>query len=437
MFQPAFRTNTTAMTAGILLIGLISFGAAPAQAQAFTVLHSFTGGSDGKIPYAGLTMDRAGNLYGTTAYGGFTGNDCGQAGNVGGCGTIFRLTREGSGWAFNSLYQFQGFPSGDGAQPWGRVIIGPDGNLYGTTLYGGLTGPDCVGSFEVGCGTVFKLTPPATFCRNVLCSWNETRLYSFAGEPDGAGPEGEIAFDAAGNLYGATNSGGAYSPWGTLFELTPAYGAWQETVLYNFMQRLDGGGPRGGVAVDPAGNVYGTTWIGGAGDFGTIFQLASSGSGWTLNTLYSYGTGNGFGSYAGVIIDAAGNLYGATVNGDPNGDAYVYELSPSNGGWIYNTLYIFPQCYGCGPAANLVMDAAGNLYGTTRGLAETGNPWGNVFKLTPSNGGWIYTDLHDFTGGSDGGVPYSSLVLDSNGNLYGTTTAGGQYGVGVVFEITP
>jgi uncharacterized repeat protein (TIGR03803 family) len=420
-----------------VIAALLIVAATPAPAQTLTVLHNFTGGLDGKIPYTGLTMDRAGNLYGTTAYGGFTGNDCAQAGNVGGCGTIFRLAREGSGWAFNPLYQFQGYPSGDGAQPFGRVILGPDGNLYGTTFYGGVTSPHCLaGEFEIGCGTVFKLSPPPTPCKTVLCGWEETQLYSFAGAPDGSNPRGEIVFDAAGNLYGATESGGTNDS-GTIFELTALSGMWTETTLYS-LSHLSGSAPIGGVAIDPAGTFYGTTDSGGQGDFGTVFQLASSGSNWTLNVLHTFGLGNdGLGTYAGVVLDQSGNLYGGTVNGTPNGDAVVFEMGPSSGGWTYNIIYTFVQSYGGGPAANLVMDAAGNLYGTTRGLGETGNPWGNVFKLTPSNGEWIYTDLHDFTGGSDGGVPYSSLVLDSNGNLYGTTTAGGQYGVGVVFEITP
>ncbi len=170
----------------------------------------------------------------------------------------------------------------------------------------------------------------------------------------------------------------------------------------------------------------------------SVFQLDTTPSGWILNTLYSFSEFNlGFGNDSGVILDSAGNLYGATINGNPDGDAYVYELSPSGNSWNYTTLYIFPQSLGGGPAADLTMDAAGNLYGTTQGLGETNNPWGNVFKLTPSQGRWIYTDLHDFTGGSDGGVPHSSVLIDSNGNLYGTTTIGGANNDGVVWQLTP
>lgn len=428
-----------AVLAAAAVATLLLIAATQMQAQTYTVIHDFTGGADGAYPYTGLTIDRAGNLYGTASVGGFRGNDCASiGGSVGGCGNIFKLSRAGSSWVFAPLYQFKGtFPNGDGAWPYGRVIFGPDGALYGTTLDGGVGGENCGASGPGGCGTVFKLTPSPTFCSTVLCSWQETRLYAFTGTPDGINPEGEIAFDAAGNLYGATETGGSGGN-GTLFRLTSAHGSWPETVLYNFQGRNDGGGPRGGVAVDQSGNVYGTTWSGGAEDFGTVIQLESSGPGWTLNTLHSFGVGDdGFGSYASVIIDQSGNLYGATVNGDPNGAAYVYELSPSNGGWAYNLLHAFNQSYGAGPAANVVMDSAGNLYGTTRGVQGAPSPWGNVFKLTPSVNGWIYTDLYDFTGGSDGGVPYSSVVVDASGNIFGTTTEGGQHGYGVVFEITP
>ena len=401
------------------------------QAQTFTVLHNFSGGLDGSTPYTGLTMDRAGNLYGTAQYGGFQGNDCHL---TNGCGTVFKLARQGAGFIFRPLYQFQGFPSGDGANPLGRVIVGPDGALYGTTAYGGENGEGCGGT-QPGCGTVFQLTPPPTFCKGVICNWEETRIYNFTGPSDGALPRGEIAFDPAGNLYGTTESGGHG---GVAYELTPAQGTWTLTVLYGFNDGLDGGSPLGGVQLDPAGNVYGTTDTGGTGGNGTAFQLLPSGSGWTLNTLYDFQIGSGgFVLLAGLIVGPGGNLYGCTANGAPNGNSVVYEISPSDGGWTYNTLHTFDQSYGGGPAANLVMDAAGNIYGTVRGVAGTGNLYGNVFELTPSSGGWIYTDLHDFTGGSDGANPYSSIVLDSNGNLYGTASAGGTNGYGTVWEITP
>ncbi len=401
-----------------------------AQAQTFTVLHNFTGGQDGKTPNTGLTMDRAGNLYGTTSYGGYQSNsDCKD---LGGCGVVFKMARGGSGWIFTPLYLFQGvFNHGDGSIPYSPVIFGSNGAMYGTTTHGGL-GDGC----NDGCGTVFKLTPPSNVCKGFLCYWNETQINLF-NNTDGAYPSGTLAFDSAGNLYGTTRGGGLDS-YGTIYQLV-ASADWKENALYSFTQNGTGGQyPGSGVTIDPAGNLYGTTFDGGSGSFGAVFQLAPTQSGWILNTVYSFSEFNlGFGNDSGVILDSAGNLYGATINGNPDGDAYVYELSPSGNSWNYTTLYIFPQSLGGGPAANLTMDAAGNLYGTTQGLGETNNPWGNVFKLTPSQGRWIYTDLHDFTGGNDGGYPHSSVLIDSSGNLYGTASGGGANNDGVVWEITP
>lgn len=397
-------------------------GASAAQAQTFTVLHNFTGGLDGSGPQTGLTIDRAGNLYGTARYGGTQANDCHI---TSGCGTIFELSRQGSGFIFRPLYQFQGFPSGDGANPLGRVIFGSDGALYGTTAFGGQNGDGC-GSEQPGCGIVYKVSPPPTFCKSFTCNWDETILYSFTGDQNGDAPFGEIAFDTAGNLYGTTYAGGLGSG-GAAYELTPAKGAWTLSVLARFES---GTNPYGGVQLDQAGNVYLTTTL---NEF--VYQLAPSGSNWTLNTLYLFDEGDGiYDQLAGVIVGPGGNLFGGTNDQSP----VVFELSPSGGGWSYNPLYSFS---GGGLSANLVMDSAGNLYGTTYGGGQ-GN-YGSVFKLAPSNGGWTYTDLHDFTGGSDGGDPLSSIVIDSHGNLYGTASIGGGdrcslgFGCGVVWEITP
>ncbi len=412
----------------VAIVSTLFFLSVIAPAQTLTVLHSFSGGLDGAYPYVGLSMDHAGNLYGAATYGGFLGNDCNQ---TDGCGTVFELARQGSGFIFRPLYQFQGYPSpsSDGANPLGRVIIGPDGALYGTTAYGGSNTAGCEDGSEPGCGTVFKLTPPPTICKSFICNWQETRIYNFTGAPDGFLPRGEVAFDADGNLYGATYYGGMSSGGGTVYKLTPAQGTWTQSVLAAFPA---GSNPAGGVQLDQAGNVYGTTQL-----EGTVFQLVPSGSGWTLNDLYNFQVGSGgFDLLAGVIVGPGGNLYGGTVDGAPNGDAVLYAVSPSDGGWAFNALYTFTQSFGGGPGGNLVMDSAGNLYGTTIGDSED-QIYGNVFKLTPSNGGWTYTDLYDFAGGSDGSYPYSNIVIDSAGNLYGTALTGGANGYGVVWELTP
>jgi len=389
-----------------------------APAQTFTVLHNFTNGPDGGEPWAGLSMDRAGNFYGTASTGGNT-SACSYP-QPPGCGTVFKLSRKGSGWVFSTLYTFNG---PDGARPMARVIIGPDGTLYGTTTSGG-TGPCSYGSAP-GCGTVFNLRPPATSCKSALCPWTETVLYSFQGFTDGSEPTfGDLVFDAAGNIYGTTPHGGQ-GDHGTVYELTPSHGGWTETVLYRFQSGDGGATPYGGVVFDKVGNLWGTTALGGTYNNGTIYQLVPSGGGWTENVVYNfYGGSDGANPYAGLIVDQFDNFYGGTFGA--NGTMVkVYELSPSNGGWTFNTLYSFNTNQGI--IGKLAMDAAGNLYGTVySGVPE-------VFRLTPSNGGWTLTGAW----GGIGDNPAGNVILDSSGNLYTTAQDGGPNEAGVVFEITP
>ena len=264
-----------------------------AHAQTFNVIFSFpSGGALGADPQAGLTMDTAGNLYGTAAAGGYKGGMC----YPDGCGTVFKLSNSGNGWILTPLYKFTDSP--DGKLPMARVIFGPDGSLYGTTNAGGR--PGC----GYGCGTVFSLKPP-TSCKTALCPWTETVLYVFSGTADG-----------------------------TVFELTPSQGGWIHRVIHRFTGP-DGYSPYNGVTFDKFGNLYGTCDQGGTYGFGTVFQLTPSGGGWTENTLYSFqGAEDGEYPVAGVAVDAAGNLYGGTQTGS------VYELTPA---WrrleIYRTLH--------------------------------------------------------------------------------------------------
>jgi uncharacterized repeat protein (TIGR03803 family) len=399
----------------IVFVLIAAMGQA-AQAQTFQVLHAFTGGPDGGTPYAGLTLDKGGNLYGT-AYGG------GDSGN----GTVYKLAHKGSGWVFNPLYSFTG--SSDGGNPQARVIFGPNGTLYGTTYYGG--------AYDLG--TAFNLRPSASACKAALCPWTETALYSFEGSPtDGAHPGyGDLTFDQAGNAYGTTYYGGAYGG-GVVYELVPAGRNWTENVLYSFGSGSDGSYPQSGVVLDNSGNLYGTTVQGGSRSDGTVFQLAHSGSSWTENLLYGFDNGSdGAFPVAGLIFDQSGNLYGATSEGGTGGQGTVFELTPANGSWTFSVLYSLiapPGGFQCGPWGTLVMDGEGNLYGTER--CNGANNLGTVFKLTPSGGGWTYTPLHDFTGGNDGKYPYCNVILDANGNLYGTASAGGANSQGVVWEIS-
>lgn len=420
------RAQTLLRSASVLALGfaVASIGLQSVHAQTFTVLHNFTGGVDGNTPDTG-TVDAAGNFYGTT-----------QSGGAAQHGTAFKLARSSGSWVLSTLYNFAG--GNDGAAPRTGLTFGPDGSLYGATVDGG--SQNC----DQGCGTVYKLQPPVTFCRSILCYWNETVLYRFvAGGSDGAYPSSGVTFDSTGNLYGTTEGGGnnglnGYCSYfygcGIVYELSPSNGAWMETVLHIFTGGPDGKYPAGEVVIDHAGNVFGATQGPAvSGVPGSIYELTPSQAGWNKSFIYQFQGASDGSEPVGLITDAVGNLYGETSFGGSGVGGTVYELSSANG-WAFTLLYSQsgnPQ----NRASRLTMDAAGNLYGTTYDDGQYGR--GSVFKLTPSMGGWTYTSLHDFTGGSDGNGPASPVVLDSHGNVYGTTQLGGMYGNGVAFQIAP
>ena len=407
----------------LFLLFFLSLMAPSAQAQTYTVIHNFTGGADGQNPWAGLTMDAAGNLYGTTC-----GALCAyQASNT---GTVFRLSKKGSGWLFTTLYIFRG--GNDGAGPDARVVLGPNGSLYGTTMYGG--GSGCSGS---GCGTVFNLQPPASTQPSTFGGWRKTVLYAFQGGSDGANPGfGDLVFDPSGNIYGTTPLGGNANA-GTVFQLTPTGGGWMENVLYSFTGGSDGGAPYGGVVLDRAGNLYGTTFQGGNGycvygPCGTAFELTSSASGWTETILHSFqGGSDGNNPVAGLNWSSYG-MAGTTSIAGVNGGGTVFLLN--NPMFLYSFPGGFNNSPWPGPWSNLVDGPMGmGNSGTT--YADGHYQVGSVFYMYGC-AGWEAVTLHDFTGGSDGAYPVSSLVFDANGNIFGTTSQGGAYGFGVVFEIT-
>ncbi len=415
-----FGIDLWATIAAFVIALLMIVLATQLHAQTYTVLHNFTDGADGGSPYAALVLDAAGNLYGTAAEGAIQSGHCYPQG----CGTVFKLKRTRSGWIFTPLYQFQG--KADSGSSYGGLIFGRDGTLYGTASGVG-TG---------SCGTAFNLKPPPAACTSALCSWNMTVIHSFQ-STDGCDPFSSLIFDEAGNLYGTTGRGAVY-------ELSPSNGAWTVTILH-FFSYGDGAFPGYGPLIfDKAGNLYGTTSAGGDLNCepglgcGVVYQLTPSGSYWTDTTLYEFQDGSdGAFPYGGVIFDAAGNLYSTTTEGGSGNGGTVFELTPFNGYWNFNLLYSPTggnQNVG-GAWGTLVMDAAGNLYGTTANGGIYGE--GAVFKLTPSNGGWTYTSLHDFVCSTDGCAPYDSVVFDAKGNLYGTAAGGGAYYHGVVWEITP
>ncbi|MGA8876750.1 MAG: choice-of-anchor tandem repeat GloVer-containing protein [Candidatus Korobacteraceae bacterium] len=345
-----------------------------------------------------------------------------------GAGTVFELTpTAGGGWTEQVLHSFGN--GADGLTLYSGLISDAAGNLYGTTYYGG----------TYGYGTAFELTPAAGG------GWTEQVLYSFG--TDGSDPSAGLIFDAAGNLYGTTYIGGGDYR-GTVFELTPAAGGgWTEGVLHNFTY-YDGQQPWAGPIFDAAGNLYGTTYYGGlylacpggASDCGTVFELMPGGGRWGETILHNFGTGgDGFSPTAGLILDAAGNLYGTTYGGGTYNQygGTVFELTPGVGGWTETLLHSFGNgTDGEAPDGALVFDTAGNLYGTTGGGGTYGG--GTVFELTPTvGGGWTEQVLHNFGNGVDGANPYTGLIFDAAGNLYGTTQSGGNHGAGTVFELTP
>jgi uncharacterized repeat protein (TIGR03803 family) len=376
----------------------------PAQAQTFTVLYAFTGGTDGATP-TDLILDAKGDLYGTTV-------DGGSSSFPNGYGVVFEVDKSNKETA---LYTFTGTP--DGASPnRGPLVRDAPGNLYGTTESGGAS----------GYGTVFKLDTTG----------KETVLYSFTGGTDGGDPFAGLVRDGEGSLYGTTTYGGDLTcdaPYGcgVVFKLDTTG---TETVLHTFSgSGGDGGNPVAGLVRDAAGNLYGTTREGGSGGYpgyGTVFKLDKAGD---ETILHSFTGGDGEWPYAGVIRDAAGNLYGTTENG---GSVYgtIFKLDRRGKESVLHS-FAGPPADGAQPFAGLVRDAKVNRYGTT---AE-GGPlnWGTVFKLDKSG---KETVLHSFTGAADGGQPWAGLVRDAKGDLYGTTSSGGStgcegYGCGVVFKL--
>jgi uncharacterized repeat protein (TIGR03803 family) len=419
------RIRSLGTLAAVLLVIVLLVLAPGTLAQStYKTLHRFYG-ADGQSPTAGLIFDAAGSLYGTTASGGTYDG-----------GTVFKLTPNSDGkWSESVLYNFCSLGNcDDGRVADTGLIFDQVGNLYGMTSVGG----------SANGGTVFKLTS------KLDGSWSESVLYNFPG--GGVEPGNRLIFDKAGSLYGTTGFGGVHNS-GTVFKLTPdSDGKWSESVLYSFCSITncdDGRLPYAGLILDQAGNLYGTTVEGGRdGEAGTVFRLTPKRDGtWTESVLYRFcsrsNCSDGFGPYADLIFDQAGNLYGTTWEGGLNGAGTVFKLTPNGHvGWTGSVLHNFCSRTNCSDGsttfASLTFDGAGNLYGATY---YGGNPpaagYGVVFKLTPSsNGGWKETVLHSFFD-HPGAHPLAGLIFDLAGNLYGTTSGDQRTTYGSVFEITP
>jgi uncharacterized repeat protein (TIGR03803 family) len=354
-----------------------------------STLASFGFAPAGASPEAGLVMDGSGNLYGT-AYSGGPSN----------AGTIFEIAH-GSG----TLTVLASFNGANGLNPDGALILDSSGNLYGTTVYGGAAGDGTVFQVAAGSGTI-----------TTLASFN------LAG---GTNPRGALIMDGSGNLYGTTQFGGAFgtsSDDGTVFEL--AQGSGTITTLASFNPTV-GSHPLAGLVMDGSGNLYGTTFDGGASGYGTVFELAQ-GSG-AITTLASFDSTDGANPHAPLVLDSSGNLYGTTYGGGRIGHGTVFELATGSG--TITTLALIANY----PVAGLVMDGSGNLYGTGSGSGPIFSSPGTVFEVAKGAGGFTFTTLASFNG-TDGSDPQAGLVLDSSGNLYGTTAAGGA-GYGTAFEL--
>jgi uncharacterized repeat protein (TIGR03803 family) len=427
-------TNFSVGLTTLALMALAVIGMARSSlAQTETILHNFgNNGTDGVNPRGGLIFDKAGNLYGTTMEGG-----------PGSAGIVFELTPiTGGGWKEVLLHAFG--HGKDGQVPVAGLIFDAADNLYGTTAAGG----------TYNAGTVFELSPQASG------GWKETILHSFnPARKDGVGPGCPLVFDSVGNLYGTTDGGGAYGTsvnGGTVFELSPQpNGSWTETILHNFNPNTtDGSLPDwGGVIFDALGNLYGATYGGGAytcGSYGcgTVFELTpKAGGGWAERILHNFQNNgsDGYGPGTGVILDHAGNLFGTTSWGGAYGESFgggvVFELTRKAGGsWAESILHSFNTLSGTDGIfpLSVTMDTSGNLYGTTTSGDFIAN--GMVYELTPTTGGaWTEQILYWFSeNGTDGYEPQTGVILNSAGNIYGTTYSGGTHAYsGTVYEITP
>jgi uncharacterized repeat protein (TIGR03803 family) len=384
-------SRITAATAVLAFAGLLMlFATQPASAQTLKALYSFTGAADGGDPFPALIRDAAGNLYGTTDYAGTSF-----------AGVVFKVSKTGTETV---LYSFTG--GADGQYPYAPLVRDAAGNLYGTTQYGGTS----------NLGVVFKLS----------ATGKETVLHSFTGGADGVYPYSGLFRDAAGNLYGTTESGGTSND-GVVFKISKTG---KETVLHSFTGAAnDGGEPASsGFYMDAKGNLYSVTSHGGTSGEGVLYKLSPKGK---LTVLHSFaaGTTDGCYPYGTPAVDTLGNMYGGTGGCGTSNMGVVWKVS-KNG--TETVLHNFAGASdGQSPLAGVILDAVGNIYGTT----NTGGAsnFGTAFELH-KNG--KLTLLHSFTGGSDGKYLYGGLILDPKGRIYGTTINGGTGGYGTVWRIT-
>ncbi len=406
-------------SAAVLVALAIIAATQPVQAQTFKLLYTFTNGTDGNTPYAGLTLDATGNLYGTAYAGGGANDD----------GTVFELAPSNGGWTFKLLHSFD--VSGRcGAYPLAGVALDPSGDLY--------TAPTSFGKY-VG-GAVDKIDS----------SGHCTALHEFGKTANSAlNPQATPILDAAGNLYGNTDNAQGSGRLGNVWEIS-ANGDYHVLHRFQYKKITRPGAPEGNMLRDTAGNLYGSAGGGdttGCKSCGTVYKLSPGGNeGWKLTLLHTFNNSDGYGPLGGVTaMDSAGSIYGTTYGGgsstncsgglDGPGCGVVYKITQDK---KLSVLYNFQgpaQGDGCCSEAGVILDSTGNIYGVTAGGGTYNS--GTVFKLTLNGKKWTETILYSFTGGDDGLYPIGPLVMDTSGNLYGTTCCGGANGAGTIFEITP
>jgi uncharacterized repeat protein (TIGR03803 family) len=394
----------------ILLMLMPSGLAAPK----YKILHAFGQGQDGAGIWGSLLLDKKGNLYGTTGGGGLYGY-----------GTAFRLAPKSNGnWSETILHDFDRNGQ-DGYGPTDNLTFRTDGNLYGTTTYGG--------TYDYG--MVFELKPGSS-------GWTENVVYNFGShQNDGFEPYAGLVLAPTGDLFGTT----PHDP-GNVFQLTLGSQGWTERVIDTFSRDNDGNGPFAGLILGATGSLYGITENGGAHNLGVVYELSPRADGsWKERILHDFcPTGPPYcpdGARPGVgalTMDSSGNIYGATAGGGYCCGTVFRLTLQADGRWKETVLYDFKGgASGFEPGAGVVRDNAGALYGTTVYGGRPQCDCGVVFKLSPRKSGrWEYSVLHTFTG-YDGAQPDANLILDTKGNLYGTAATGGASGGGVAFEITP
>jgi uncharacterized repeat protein (TIGR03803 family) len=423
--QPARHRKLSRVLSLVIALAATCALATTAHAQTEQVLYNFTPRT-GAFPPAGPIFDTQGNLYGSA-----DGGD-----ESAGHGAVFELSPGTSSmWTETDLAIFHNIATG--WNPSAGVVADRSGVLFGTTSQGGSSSTACT----EGCGVVFQLAQVAKG------QWAETVIHTFVGGIDGNSPRAGIILDSEGNVYGTTAYGGS-SNYGMVFKLS-SHG-WKESILHTFTGGVDGGVPSASLVMDASGNLYGTTYSGGntntcpkTAGCGVVFELSNANDVWKETLLHTFTGGvDGANPLSNLVPDANGNLYGTTHSGGDlsacsgAGCGTVFELSHNSQGWKTTVIRSFGGGQdGANPAAGLIFDAAGNLYGTTEygGIGDHGT----VFELSPSTGAWNLTLLHAFTGHPDGANPLGGVVFDIMGNLYGTTADGGAYGSGAIFEITP